>query len=520
MSRDIDLTKTTHEAKSEYQRVKAGMGMLGIPWPWAKLNEATLGIQPEELIFLYARPKSLKDADDVHGTQHEGTEMLLIRSTHRDTGVVSSERLLATDGRLLPVRQWTHGPAPSFESATYCFRWAALTARRTGPMPSVAVTTKSGLRIGVSEGHPLLTPSGYVPAGSLKIGGDVATAKRLPTWQPSSTMSPDRGYFLALLLGDGGLTKGVSFTKTDQELIDAVRRGAELFGASFHPRKNDPITFDIVGVRGKRGSNPVLNWLRELGVAGKKSVEKFVPEAVLTASRDTVRAFLAGMLDTDGTAQARTHRVISWSTGSERLARELQHLLMRCGVRGIVSWHATNFETVGWSVAVYSAEQHRLVCDLLTPFMHLSRKRNLLLDLAEQERLEKRNVDTIPRTDALHSLILSEKARLGAEWPRYNQTRSGYYDASKLFRRSGRMGRHVLRVLASSWGSEALQKEADTWIQWDRVMSVDAIGIQPCQTLTVEHDDGNPNFVCEGFVLGQSVRERTSVASLLRSRRE
>lgn len=60
VSRDIDLTKTTHEAKSEYQRVKDGQGMLGIPWPWAKLNEATLGIQPEELIFLYARPKSLK----------------------------------------------------------------------------------------------------------------------------------------------------------------------------------------------------------------------------------------------------------------------------------------------------------------------------------------------------------------------------------------------------------------------------------------------------------------------------
>jgi hypothetical protein len=421
--------------------------------------------------------------------------MKLIGPKLRQSGVAGSGRVMASDGSLVSVRLWTNRCAPAFDSTTKRISWAPVSAQF------------AGLRICISTGHPLLTPHGYVSASSLKIGDDVATAKRLPTWEPSSTMDATRSYFLALLLGDGGLTHGVSFTKTDHELVDAARRGAALFGASFHPRKNEPITYDIVGIKGKRGSNPVLNWLRELGVAGKKSVEKFVPQAVLATPPDTVLAFLAGMLDTDGTASARTHRVISWSTGSERLGRELQHVLMRVGVRGVVSRKRTNFNTIGWTVSVYSAEQHRLVCDYLSPYMHLSRKRVLLLTLADGERLEKRNVDTIPRTDALHALILSEKTRSGAGWPQYHEGHEGRYNEAKLFRRSGRISRHVLRWLADWFDSEPLRREAATEIQWDRVTEVEQVGTRRCYMFTAPNDDGDANFVCEGFVVGQSVPE-------------
>jgi replicative DNA helicase len=60
LTRDVDLTKATAETRAEYERVKAGHGLLGIQWPWEKMNETTLGIQNEELVFFYARPKSLK----------------------------------------------------------------------------------------------------------------------------------------------------------------------------------------------------------------------------------------------------------------------------------------------------------------------------------------------------------------------------------------------------------------------------------------------------------------------------
>lgn len=60
LTRDMDITRTVEEMKAEYERVSVGQGMLGIPWPWPKLNETTLGIQNGELIFWYARPKAGK----------------------------------------------------------------------------------------------------------------------------------------------------------------------------------------------------------------------------------------------------------------------------------------------------------------------------------------------------------------------------------------------------------------------------------------------------------------------------
>lgn len=60
LTNDIDVTKTVEEIKAEYERAAEGQGMLGIPWPWEKLNETTLGIQNGELVFIYARPKAGK----------------------------------------------------------------------------------------------------------------------------------------------------------------------------------------------------------------------------------------------------------------------------------------------------------------------------------------------------------------------------------------------------------------------------------------------------------------------------
>lgn len=60
VTRDSDLTKEIEEAKEEYRRVKEGAGIIGVPWPWEKLNETTLGVQRGEVVYFYARPKSLK----------------------------------------------------------------------------------------------------------------------------------------------------------------------------------------------------------------------------------------------------------------------------------------------------------------------------------------------------------------------------------------------------------------------------------------------------------------------------
>ena len=42
------------------ENAKSGNGMTGLPWPWAKLNEETGGIHPQDFILVWALPKSMK----------------------------------------------------------------------------------------------------------------------------------------------------------------------------------------------------------------------------------------------------------------------------------------------------------------------------------------------------------------------------------------------------------------------------------------------------------------------------
>jgi hypothetical protein len=54
-SRDVNLVENTEARLSEYNDIAKCEGMIGIPTPWKMLNEATLGLQSEDLIMLAGR---------------------------------------------------------------------------------------------------------------------------------------------------------------------------------------------------------------------------------------------------------------------------------------------------------------------------------------------------------------------------------------------------------------------------------------------------------------------------------
>jgi replicative DNA helicase len=68
--RELSVTSTDDEGlllanghdvlKTEYETKMNSGGITGIPYPWEPLNRATGGMHPEQLIILYARPKSMK----------------------------------------------------------------------------------------------------------------------------------------------------------------------------------------------------------------------------------------------------------------------------------------------------------------------------------------------------------------------------------------------------------------------------------------------------------------------------
>jgi replicative DNA helicase len=56
----LHMRSANSELRQEYGTVKTAGGITGIPFPWAPLNIATGGMQPEDFIVLYGRPKNMK----------------------------------------------------------------------------------------------------------------------------------------------------------------------------------------------------------------------------------------------------------------------------------------------------------------------------------------------------------------------------------------------------------------------------------------------------------------------------
>jgi phosphate starvation-inducible PhoH-like protein len=147
-------------------------------------------------------------------------------------------------------------------------------------------------------------------------------------------------YALGLLLGDGCITANTTptFATRDPQLVTALEEHLEDIelvskGISDHTLRR---------IHGHRGgvivANPVRALLRELGVDGKNSKTKFIPEPYLHNAAQVRLGVLQGLLDTDGgpvTQRGRTCR-IQYTTCSEALRDDVVYLVRSLG--GIAYW--------------------------------------------------------------------------------------------------------------------------------------------------------------------------------------
>ena len=59
-SEDYSMAAAYNSLKARYEMVQGAKGLIGIPYPWQPLNEATQGMKKQNFIVIYGRPKSMK----------------------------------------------------------------------------------------------------------------------------------------------------------------------------------------------------------------------------------------------------------------------------------------------------------------------------------------------------------------------------------------------------------------------------------------------------------------------------
>ena len=131
-------------------------------------------------------------------------------------------------------------------------------------------------------------------------------------------------YVLGALLGDGGLSqRSIRFTTADAEVAQEVGRRLPA-GVTLKRVGGTPYDYRVCGL-GRGKPNPVKEALVGLGLWGRRSPDKFIPDLYLWNDTPTRLDLLRGLMDTDGCATRDRH--LSFSSSSERLIEGVEFIV-------------------------------------------------------------------------------------------------------------------------------------------------------------------------------------------------
>ena len=135
-------------------------------------------------------------------------------------------------------------------------------------------------------------------------------------------------YIIGAILGDGCISESqrivytASITSADKEVISNVKAFGITEFIECYKEGTNAIDYKI---KNKSLDSDLLS----MGLAGRKSNDKFIPEYYKTASIEERFYLVQGLMDTDGTIDQRGH--CSYSTISETLAGDMAYILRSLG---------------------------------------------------------------------------------------------------------------------------------------------------------------------------------------------
>ena len=208
--------------------------------------------------------------------------------------------------------------------------------------------------------------------------------------------------------------------------------------------------------------------------------------------------------------RGKPHVRMALTTGSRRLADDLQALLLRFGVQGRMNNIGSGRER--WRLWVHGAVQQRR---LLERVGFGGERADLVPDAlsALSGSAGNPNVDTIPaevRDSIVADLERASMTQRDLAEALGEQYCGGYLLGTEARPRSS--GRERLARIADVLGSKELAELADSEVFWDEVVEIERLGPQPTYDATVV---GTHNFVANGVVAHNSIEQDADVVMFL-----
>ena len=459
----LDLLERRYENKDS----------VGMETPFSDYNWYTLGLHPEELTIMAARPSMGKCLpgytliDDPETGERVPLERYILECRKSVYGLSCEMNV-----RPAKISDWFNSGIQE------CFR----------------VTTVLGRSVDVTWHHPFFTVNGWTALRMLAVGDNIAVPSVVPCFGSCVQHSLERARILGYMIAEGGLSgkRNVPrFTNADGAILDDLRDCLLSEFPSVSLKYRERYDYAVSGPSSRKGIpkasiNPLTQWLREIGLMYLKADKKHFPDFVWKWDRTRLAELLKVLFSCDGTIYAISGRPrIEFTVSSEQLSADVFHALVRFGITA-KRWRKTERSwrveiTDSRSVEIYQNEigwigekSHRF--PLNRPDKHRRSSGNVPQDVWHYIREAARR----------KNLSLSELARRSGETQKHGK-HAGYNPHSNRC-----ITHERLAAYAEVLDDLHLAYLANTDVYWDEIASITPIGEHQTYDLTVP--DG-ANFI-------------------------
>lgn len=452
-------------AKVQEYAKNTSHALTGLATGFRDLDEKTSGLQKTDLIIIAARPSMGKcNSADTEITLADGS----VKTIEEIYNCKEAELLTLKDNYKFTITK-----ASDFID--------------DGIKPVFRVTTRLGRQIETTITHPYLTINGWRKLEKLKVGEKIAVPRVLNIFGKEK-LPKCKIKILGYLLGDGCLTQSQAVfivakkhLQTDFEIAISEFGGIE---TTIYEGKTGAAYLRVrKSAENSDSRNPLSTWLKEIGIQGCNSHTKFIPKEIFTLKKELVALFLNRLFSTDGWACILTSGQVQvgYTSVSEKMIRQIQHLLLRFGVIANLKKRQIKYKdtrNAAWQLDITDAKSIKIFAEEIGIFGKESDFEEILKVL--EARNYQTNKDLIPMEIWKHISYAK-----GAESWVSVAKRAEIKGASNLHVGKRQPTRTRLAKFADALDDKYLENLAESEIYWDEIVSIEYAGNKQVYDLTI-----------------------------------
>ena len=355
------------------------------------------------------------------------------------------------------------------------------------------IRLRSGKEIKLTPEHPLLTIKGWTEAKNLSVGSRIATSRKIPVM--GNFLEEDAKIkIIAYMIAEGHTKRPMFFSNSDEDIVDDMSESLKKLDKNFeltklaencykvNSRRIKQKVLNYTMLRDKKGrmkkgsgieidKTPIRKLMEEYEVYGKLSREKIISQKIFQLTNSKLALFLNRLFSCDGSiyrkkcTQGFTWQ-ISYSSSSEKLARQVQSLLLRFEIlsrlrKKHIKCNNKIFES--FELVVDSENVRKFI----TSIGFFGKKEETAKKAISEIKKSNPNVDTVPKElweVYRPSSWVEAGKRLGYSSPKAARSSINYS-----------VSRQKLLQIAEADCNERIKALAQSDIFWDEIVEVERL---------------------------------------------